>query len=274
MARGKPKLSDEEWKEIRLRWEAGEKSHTLSKCGLWDISSQSIDKMAARHGWKRSLVAEVAQRTAEKLSDIGYDSTPEERDAAVDKLSDERVALVRKHREQWIGIDPIRLTAIAIYEGRPNDIMGEDSEGWDDPLKRLATANRVMGFFEKQVNGLTLAQEGERRAHGFDYKVLQGDKGNDPESQRLRKERIDGLLEDEAGASPQGAAGEAGAAPQGLQGDGAVPDGLRVPAGRGPDAGDDAAGVPAGVQTGPVSRIDARKQWEETYEPEPITFTG
>jgi hypothetical protein len=62
------------------------------------------------------------------------------------------------------------------------------------PEKRVALALKVTTLMRERANALQLAQEGERRAHGFDYKSQQEDDLLDRDQTRQRNEMIDDLL--------------------------------------------------------------------------------
>ena len=81
---------------------------------------------------------------------------------------DPRVALVKGHQREWKEIEAIRKLALKAFKDpafKPEDA----GDKWN-ATERLKYAGRLFSVYNTAANALMVAQEGERRAHGFDYR--------------------------------------------------------------------------------------------------------
>ena len=116
--------------------------------------------------------------------------------SAIVESGDLRAALIMTHREEWVEIDFIRTEAIQAFKNptfRPEDA----GEKWDSK-SRLAHAAKLISSYNTAANALLVKQEGQRRAHGFDYKtqILQNEaQTQDAIDQQAEVERLIDLYE-------------------------------------------------------------------------------
>jgi hypothetical protein len=194
----------------------------LSK--TYGVSRQAIDRKAQRLGWERDFADDVAVATRAKVRGVSASATPAERQAAVESLSDARANLIRTHQEAWGHVFSFEVEALRVARGIPSDftrdckrygknttdpltgedlsgqpILGEDNQPqWYHPVldakDRLAMSARLMGLFEKHAMSLQTVQEGQRRAHGFDYKMQMEEEKADADKLRERNAKIDRIL--------------------------------------------------------------------------------
>jgi hypothetical protein len=71
---------------------------------------------------------------------------------------------------------------------KPEDLTEDEKLQWSSH-KRLAYAKTIASLYRTLVEGLTSKQEGEWRAHGFDYKLQQ--EAGTVDWENLEKERQD-----------------------------------------------------------------------------------
>lgn len=214
------KLKEEQWSEIHALWTSGTSSALLGK--TYSVARQVIDRRAAARGWNRDFADDVALATQRKVRGASADATPEEREAAVEHLSDDRAHLIRTHRDAWHTVYSLELAAMMVLRGEETpytrdfikqpkgakDENGKLIEGepilkggkiqWFHPVldvdKRLAIAAKLMNLFRNRADALNAVQEGQRRAHGFDYKMqMEGEKA-DAQQVRRNNEMIDAIL--------------------------------------------------------------------------------
>jgi hypothetical protein len=76
--------------------------------------------------------------------------------------------------------EPLRL----LKERNPKFVTGI---AVDDGQDRLALAAALITMFEKATKSLMTAQEGERRAYGYDYKQQQAPQAEDGVKQRAER---------------------------------------------------------------------------------------
>jgi len=77
-------------------------------------------------------------------------------------------SLVKEHQAEWRDIERLRVDALAAYQDetfRPEDA----SDSWN-AKEGLNHAAKLFNMYNTSANALMVAQEGERRAHGFDYR--------------------------------------------------------------------------------------------------------
>ncbi|MDF2810209.1 MAG: hypothetical protein K0S56_1240 [Microvirga sp.] len=217
------KLDEKRWQEISALWAAGTTSSLLAN--TYSVARQVIDRRAKRDGWTRDLTDDVALATQEKVHGVRQGASSEQRAAAIEALSDDRVKLITAHRSAWADVYDLDVAAMRVMQGEPTrytrdfikyakgyhdpktgeDIAGKpilDAKGeiqWFDPIldttARLALAAKLMALFERRAGSLQTAQEGQRRAHGFDYKMQQESEQDDQIARRRRNELIDSILD-------------------------------------------------------------------------------
>jgi hypothetical protein len=93
----------------------------------------------------------------------------------LDSLPDERHALIRQHRREWRDLDRLRREAIRAASASHSPAANPGAEETDrvSTKEQLGQAKLLMAMYKNAVEAITTKQEGERRAHGFDYKLQQ-----------------------------------------------------------------------------------------------------
>ena len=188
------KLTDDTWQAIRDQWETGASDASLAM--RYFLSLQAIERHAAAHQWQRADAPEGVSRGAPGRSPIL-----------------DRPQLMVKHQAEWAALDAIQADVVAAFQGirtelqaratgalpgRPNRTSANGAQNraqdsdprgtLDDVLKRAAT---WAALYQKAASGLQKAQHGERRAHGFDFRMPQQQTAEDPETIQSRIEVID-----------------------------------------------------------------------------------
>jgi hypothetical protein len=79
---------------------------------------------------------------------------------------DPRVTLVKGHQREWREIEAIRKLALKAFKDPAFD--PEDADAKWNATERLKYAGRLFSVHNTAANALMVAQEGERRAHGFE----------------------------------------------------------------------------------------------------------
>jgi hypothetical protein len=87
----------------------------------------------------------------------------------------------------------VRQDAYRILRGEEPQIIKDLATG--DVDERLSRAARLLTMVDKDANSLMRAQEGQRRAYGFDYKQQEAETKEDEASRKRREETVDSLLE-------------------------------------------------------------------------------
>ena len=199
-----PKLTDDTWQAIREQWETGASDASLAT--LYGVSRQTIKRRAAAQQWQRDEACEGArERSPEGRQAHGSDGAPGQ------SILD-RAQLAFKHQAEWAPINAFQADMLAALKsirtwfqasvaralpsrqnrksapGAPNRAPGLDPRvTLDDLLKWSMT---WAALHEKAASGLHKAQEGERRAHGFDFRMPQQQTAEDPATIQSRNEKI------------------------------------------------------------------------------------
>ena len=96
-----------------------------------------------------------------------------ETEAAIEQASDERAILILKHRQQWAVIDRFRAESIR------RALMSLETEKSDEVMLLRRDADWLLGYYKRQAESILDAQEGQRRAYGFDYRQQQEESEED-----------------------------------------------------------------------------------------------
>ena len=122
---------------------------------------------------------------------------------------DERAHLIRFHQREWKDIEKIRKLAIKAFtddEFKPSDA----DEDWS-AKERLAYASKLFNMYNTAANALMVAQEGQRRSYGFDYRDQRKAANAEAQDQTRRAElmtEIAGLIDIITSNEPEIVAGE------------------------------------------------------------------
>jgi hypothetical protein len=100
--------------------------------------------------------------------------------------ADLRTILIERHKAAWDDVHALDSESMRILRGEePQILKGLEI---NDAEERLWVADRVLILFDKAARALMLAQEGERRAHGLDYKQQHEAQKEDEAETRRRQE--------------------------------------------------------------------------------------
>jgi hypothetical protein len=122
---------------------------------------------------------------------------------------DPRLSLVRGHQREWKEIEAIRKLALKAFKDPA--FKPEDADDKWNATERLKYAGRLFAVYNTAANALMVAQEGERRAHGFDYRDQRKAASADAQDQTRRAElmtEIAGLIEIITSKEPEIVEGE------------------------------------------------------------------
>jgi hypothetical protein len=118
--------------------------------------------------------------------------TQEAQPTAVAERADARTLLLKRHRAAWDDIHALGSEAMRILRREEPQIL----KGLviTDAEERLCGAERLLTLFSQDAGAPMLAQEGERRADGLDYKQLQEAQTEDEATASRRQELIASIL--------------------------------------------------------------------------------
>ncbi len=201
-------LPEAEWQIIR---EAYEEGTSLTEIGRqYEVSAQAVHKQAKKRGWIRAnrgvsdVQADVDRLTTAKLAggfnhagvnhagvnhkSINHASEDEGDAEALEGSADLRAGIIQRHRTAWNEVRELgRMAFQAALE--PDWVPPGDETGHPLPFgRRIEYATNLSRLFRQHAQDLMAAQEGERRAHGFDYK-LQRSETKPPEDPQLAIEK-------------------------------------------------------------------------------------
>jgi hypothetical protein len=201
-------LPEAEWQIIR---EAYEEGASLTEIGRqYEVSAQAVHKQAKKRGWVRAdhglsdVQADVDAATTAKLTGefnhagfnhgINHAGEDEGYAEALEGAADLRVRMILRHRRAWSELrERERMAFQAALD--PDWVPPGDEPG--DPLpfdKRIQYATSLAKLFKQHAEQLVTAQEGERRANGFDYKLQQAET-KPPEDPSIAAQRQQSLKE-------------------------------------------------------------------------------
>jgi hypothetical protein len=193
-----------QWLEIREQWEEGTSYGLLSK--RYGITRSGIANRGRREGWRRSpetiieridepsAVEEMHRKIEEKLVNVSRAATPREKAIAIESAADELTKIVREHRRAWLSIQQILKDSIrAVHD------LSWQPPGWEnmtdragnlvpfDTVHRLKYAKDLATLHRMLADGLITSQEGERRAHGIDFRITMKDRAQDEAANERRE---------------------------------------------------------------------------------------
>jgi hypothetical protein len=183
-----PEITDDEWVQIGDSLRSGASASSLSR--IYNVSRQAIDAKAKRMGWRKgeyvtAVTSEVDSRAHAKAD--GTDGISEEAlEAALDRAADARAEIIKEHRKQWAAMQRTLHDGMQLLHSAP------DGEEPGEASMRLKKAEVMLNIFSKGTNAIFMYQEGQRRAHGFDYKIQK----NDQQTAANQKSESDELYSD------------------------------------------------------------------------------
>jgi hypothetical protein len=190
-------LSAAEWAEIRGKWEAGESPTEITR--QYGIKRPRIYERAKKENWPRPETVDVRQSVEEHLSNIAGSDTRVERVKAVADAADELSYMVQGHRQAWRDVKAILMESIKVALDR-----NYKPPGWTPPIdqhgnevdfdlpQRMAYSKALAQLYKTLTEGMLTAQEGERRAHGIDFRMQIKNPAEEQGSER-RAELIHGI---------------------------------------------------------------------------------
>ncbi|WP_134497384.1 hypothetical protein [Microvirga pakistanensis] len=183
------KLTEETWNEIAQQYADGIAVRAIAR--TFNVSWAAIMRRAQASGWARGRAGDRRSHASQSAQDR-FSGSPQT--AGVDEVEtvDPRTALLQRHRAAWAQIDILWDDAFHILRGEKPTLL--EDMAFDSLEDREATAAKLMNIAKMATKGLMVAQEGERRAYGFDYKQQQEAAVEDEATARRRKELEDSLM--------------------------------------------------------------------------------
>jgi hypothetical protein len=179
-----PKRTREVWDEVERQYRAGVIVHVIAQ--TFNVSRVRIRLQAERFGWTRGATGGDAASPGESSG-----AAPQTGAGAVISPS-ARNGLFERRRGEWEGFYELRADAYRILRGEtPWRLEAVEKSS---VLERIDLAKDLFALAEKDAKALMMAQEGERRAHGLDYKQQQEAQVVDEATARRRNELISSLL--------------------------------------------------------------------------------
>ncbi len=157
------------WAKVRAAYQGGDSLSELSRSS--DLSRTAIRTRARLEGWTRPDADQEPVPCPAGTKTRRTDAVP----ASFDSLPDERHVLIRQHRREWRDLDRLRREATrtaSAPHSPPAHLSPEEASRWSTK-EQLGHAKLLMTLYKNAVEALSAKQEGERRAHGFDYKIQQ-----------------------------------------------------------------------------------------------------
>jgi hypothetical protein len=157
------------WAQVQAAYQKGASLSELSRSS--GLSRTAIRTRARLEGWTKP----DAEQEPVPCHAVSKDRRPNAVHPPLDALPDERHALIRQHRREWRDLDRLRREAIraASASHSPAANPGAEESNRVSTKEQLGHAKLLMGLYKTAVEAITTKQEGERRAHGFDYKLQQ-----------------------------------------------------------------------------------------------------
>ncbi len=157
------------WAQVQAAYQKGASLSEISR--LSGLSRAAIRVRARTEGWTRSDLDQEPVPCPAVARDRRADAVH----PPLDNLPDERHVVIRQHRREWRDLDRLRREAIratSASHSPPADLSSEEANRMST-REQLSQAKLLMTLYKNAVEALSAKQEGERRAHGFDYKIQQ-----------------------------------------------------------------------------------------------------
>jgi hypothetical protein len=193
-----PELSLDDWSDIKDAYETGGRSISdLSR--TFGVSRTSIQRHIKSQGWvvtgMTAAEAEeaVAERAHAKAMGVDLNADEATQVGQIERAADDRQVLITRHRRAWDAAVPLHERLKKAFDAgwSPPDIPLAEF----DESSRLKYASAIVGIYQKTVQSILVHQEGERRAHGFDYRIQQKSAEFSAETATRRKELMAQLYE-------------------------------------------------------------------------------
>ncbi len=183
------KLTPEEWKKVGELYVANIPVLRISK--QFGVARISIERAAKRYGWVKIPQGDIEAVVQAKVHGGHLSDDPNVKAEFIEKVAGERARLVGRHQRDWGKVYSLREDAYAILSGQRPKVITMDYETATtlEMKDRINLAGKLIAMFEADARALNTAQEGERRANGFDYKAQQATDTKDEEAERERNQR-------------------------------------------------------------------------------------
>jgi hypothetical protein len=183
------KLTPEEWKKVGELYVANIPVLRISK--QFGVARISIERAAKRYGWVKIPQGDIEAVVQAKVHGGHLSNDPNVKAEFIEKVAGERARLVGRHQRDWGKVYSLREDAYAILSGQRPKVITMDYETATtlEMKDRINLAGKLIAMFEADARALNTAQEGERRANGFDYKAQQATDTKDEEAERERNQR-------------------------------------------------------------------------------------
>lgn len=170
------RLKDEDWEFLRQEYEAGRK--TVSEVArAARVARKTVYARMEKQGWgSPSLSIEepddpVDAATVEHLFEGDAGNKGNTGNTILEKVAEDRAGVIRVHQGEWHEIDRILKDAMRAYTDSEFKPAGYGEDKVFTTQDRIIFADRLMRMYNTAANALIVKQEGQRRSHGFDYKI-------------------------------------------------------------------------------------------------------
>lgn len=162
---GKAKLSERQWTELRLAYESG-RGTQRALAREFGIAHTTLQSRIKAEGWYRNPSKEVEVATIVHLTGIPTTGNEEDRLAAVEVEAARRANVIRRHRDEWDGLEKYREMSLKELEtAQPREVTNEDGL----VIAVIEPSYRKTFAFKAQVEALASRQKAERLAWGLDH---------------------------------------------------------------------------------------------------------
>ena len=188
-------MTPEQWKKVGELYVANIPVLRISK--QFGVARISIDRAATRYGWVKIPQPDIDKVVQAKVHGGHLSTDPHAKAEFIEKVADERARLVNRHQKDWGKVCSLRADAYAVLSGQRPQVITIDYETATklETKDRINLAGKLLAMVEADARALNAAQEGERRADGFDYKAQQQTDTRDENEERERKRLADSLIE-------------------------------------------------------------------------------
>ncbi len=177
-------LAPEVWDEIASQYTAGVAIAVIARA--FKVSRARIKRKAEQLGWTR------AQAKDDVVPRVVHSGSSKAGTPAVASAAHRRSVLIERHRAAWDEISAVRQDAYRVLRGEEPQTIKDLAMG--DVDERVSRAARLLTMVDKDANSLMRAQEGQRRAYGFDYKQQEAETKDDEAARERRRELVLSLL--------------------------------------------------------------------------------
>ena len=191
------KLTPEEWKKVGELYIANMPVLRISR--QFGVARISIERAAKRFGWVKIPQEDIEEVVQAKVHGGHLSADPHARAEFIEKVADQRAILIRRHQAEWKQVTRLRGDVYAVLSGQQTKLITMDYETATalEMKDRIHLAGKLIAMYEADARALSTAQEGERRANGFDYKEQKqadvNDETTEPERKRLLASVVESL---------------------------------------------------------------------------------